>query len=456
MTARDSTEPRARLAAEDWIAADRRHVWHPYTQMKTAPAPLAIARGEGAYLIATDGRRILDAISSWWVNIHGHAHPRLNAALAEQAGRLEHVLFAGCAHEPAARLAEELARRAPAGLERVFYSDDGSTAVEVALKMAWQSWRNRGDTRRDLFVALAHGYHGDTFGAMAVGGVASFHAVFAPLFCAVRRAHAPRCFEEPGVAEGSPCSQGCSGTVEEILEREGERVAAVLVEPMVQGAGGMLVQPPEFLRGVRAATLRHGVPLIADEVFTGFGRTGRLFACEHAGVAPDLLCVSKALTGGYLPLAATLATEAIYEAFLSDARGRALLHGHSFTANPLACAVALESLRIFDEERCLERVGVLERRFAPALAALAEHPAVAAVRGLGAIAAVELRPRGTAGYLSELGPWLYGRFLARDLLLRPLGDVIYFLPPYMIDDADVDRVFTAIGAVLGELENGFA
>ncbi len=456
MTARASTESSDVVGSSAWIEADRRHVWHPYTQMKTAPPPLAIARGEGAYLITADGRRILDAVSSWWVNVHGHCHPRLNAALASQAARLEQVLFAGCAHEPAARLAEELVRRAPPGLERVFYSDDGSTAVEVALKMAWQSWRNRGETRRDLFVALAHGYHGDTFGAMAVGGVASFHAVFAPLFCAVRRAHAPRCFAEPGVAAGGPCSQGCGGTVEQILEHEGERVAAVLVEPMVQGAGGMLIHPPEFLRAVRAATVRHGVPLIADEVFTGFGRTGRMFACEHAGVAPDLLCVSKALTGGYLPLAATLATRSIYEAFLSDARGKALLHGHSFTANPLACAVALESLRIFDETRCLDRVAALERRFAAGLAALARRPAVASVRGLGAIAAVELRPRGAAGYLSELGPWLYERFLERDLLLRPLGDVIYFLPPYVIADDEVDRVFAAIDDVLAEFESAFA
>ncbi len=443
---------RSEGAAPDWMTADRRHVWHPYTQMRIAPPPLPIERGEGAYLVTADGRRILDAISSWWVNIHGHAHPRLNAALAAQAERLEQVIFAGCAHEPAARLAAELARRAPAGLERVFYSDDGSTAVEVALKMAWQAWRNRGDERRTLFVALAHAYHGDTFGAMAAGGVASFHAAFAPLFCEVRRAHAPRCLAEPGVAAGGPCSQRCAGSVEEILRREGDHVAAVLVEPMVQGAGGMLIHPPEFLRGIRQATLRHGVPLIADEVFTGFGRTGRLFACEHAGIAPDLLCVSKALTGGYLPLAATLATAAIYDAFLSDERGRALLHGHSYTANPLACAVALESLRLLDEDRCLERVGALERRFNAALAELAKLPSVAATRCLGGIAAVELRPRGAAGYLSELGPWLYDRFLERDLLLRPLGDVLYFLPPYVISDADVERVFAAIAEVLAELE----
>jgi len=435
-------------ASPSWLEADRRHVWHPYTQMRTAPPPLAVVRGEGAYLVTADGRRVLDAISSWWVNVHGHAHPRLSRALAEQAERLEHVIFAGCAHEPAARLAEELVSRVPPGLERVFYSDDGSTAVEVALKMAWQAWRHRGEPQRTVFVALAHAYHGDTFGAMAAGGVGAFHAVFAPLFCDVRRAHAPRCFEEPEVAAGGACSQGCAGTVEEILEREGGRVAAVIVEPMVQGAGGMFVHPPEFLRGVRAATRRHGVPLIADEVLTGFGRTGRLFACEHAGVAPDLLCVSKALTGGYLPLAATLATGAIYEDFLSDDRGRALLHGHSYTANPLACAVALESLRLLDESRGLERVAAIEVRCRRHLDSLAGHPAVASTRGLGAIAAVELRPRGEAGYLSDLGPWLYDQFLRRDLLLRPLGDVVYTLPPYVVTDEELDRVFAAIAEVL--------
>ena len=431
-----------------WLDADRQFVWRPYTQMKTAPPPLPVVRGEGAFLVTADGRRILDGISSWWVNIHGHAHPRLNRALAAQAEQLEQVIFAGCAHEPAARLAEELVRRAPAGLSRVFYSDDGSTAVEVALEMAWQAWRNRGEEQRTVFVALAHAYHGDTFGAMAAGGVKSFHAAFSALFCEVRRAHAPKCFTETGVAAGGPCSQGCSGTVEQILEREGDRIAAVIVEPMVQGAGGMLIHPPEFLRSIRRSTRERRIPLIADEVFTGFGRTGRFFACEHAGVEPDLLCVSKALTGGYLPLAGTLATNEIYEAFLSDDRSKALLHGHSFTANPLACAVALASLRVFDETDCLTRVRQLEARFAASLTRLAALPAVKATRGIGGIAAIELRAVGNEGYFSELGPWLYERFLERDLLLRPLGDVVYFLPPYVVGDDDVDRVFSAIEEVL--------
>ncbi|MBI4604920.1 MAG: adenosylmethionine--8-amino-7-oxononanoate transaminase, partial [Planctomycetes bacterium] len=301
-----------------WIELDRLHVWHPYTQMLTAPPAVPIARAHGAWLYTAGGRRILDGISSWWVNIHGHDHPRLNRALAEQASRLAQVVFAGLTHEPAARLAAELSRRAPGRLPRVFFSDDGSTAVEVALKMAYQHWRNRGEPERRLFVALEHGYHGDTFGAMAAGGVRAFHEGFRALLFDVRRA---RSATHP---EGAP-------SLEEVLEREGRRVAAVVIEPMLQGAGGMLVWPREFLRRAADLARAHGALLIADEVLTGFGRTGRLFACEHGPVEPDILCLSKALTGGYLPLGATLATEEVYASFLSEDRSRMLFHGHSYT-----------------------------------------------------------------------------------------------------------------------------
>jgi adenosylmethionine---8-amino-7-oxononanoate aminotransferase len=425
-----------------WIADDRRHVWHPYTQMQTAPPPLPVVRAAGVYLETADGRRLLDGISSWWVNIHGHNHPRLNRALAEQAARLAQVIFAGFTHEPAARLAAALAARAPGRLPWVFYSDDGSTAVEVALKMAYQHWRQRGEAQRTLFVAFDDAYHGDTFGAMAAGGVAAYHGTFSGLFCAVRRARTP-----VSTARGS-----LSPALAEILEGEGDRVAAVILEPMLQGAGGMLVQPPEFLREVRELTRRHGVPLIADEVLTGFGRTGRLFACEHGPVEPDLLCLSKALTGGYLPLAATLASDEIYRAFLSPDRARTFFHGHSYTANALACAVALESLALFEEEDRLARIGRLERLFAARLAALAGHPAVAAVRHIGGMAALELRTATGGGYLDGLGPELGRRFLERGLLLRPLGNVVYLLPPYVIADEEAELAFDTIAAVLDELE----
>jgi len=424
-----------------WLELDRRHVWRPYTQMATAPPPLPVVRGEGAYLVTADGRRLLDGISSWWVNIHGHAHPRINRALAEQAARLEHVIYAGCAHEAGARLAAELAERAPAGLGRVFYSDDGSTAVEVAMKMAYQAWRHRGEPRRNLFVALDDAYHGDTFGTMAAGGVAVFHDTFRDLLFEVRHVSTPV----------SARREEHGDDLEAVLEREGDRVAAVIVEPMLQGAGGMIVLPADFLARVRELTARHGIPLIADEVFTGFGRTGKFFAVEHAGVVPDLMCLSKALTGGYLPLSATLASEEIYEAFLSRDRGRTFFHGHSFTGNPLACAVARESLALFEEENRLARVGELERLFAERLEPLSHLPAVAEVRGIGGMAAVGLAPRGEGGYLDELGPKLYDAFLDRGFLLRPLGNVIYFLPPYVVTDEECHRVFDAIGEVVSTL-----
>jgi len=427
----------------DWLDLDRRHVWRPYTQMKTAPPPLPVVRARGVWLELADGRRVLDAISSWWVNIHGHCHPRLGRALAEQAARLEHVMLAGFAHEPAARLAAALAARAPAGLEHVFYSDNGSTAVEVALKMAYQAWRQgrsprQGAGQRTLFVAFDDAYHGDTFGAMAAGGVRAFHHTFDELFFAVRRVSTP-----DSRARGST-----SPPLEAVLEADGERVAAVILEPMLQAAGGMRVQPPSFLAAVRAATARRGIALIADEVLTGFGRTGRFFACEHAGIVPDLLCVSKALTGGYLPLAATLASDAIYQAFWSDERARAFFHGHSYTGNPLACAIALESLALFDEQDCLARVARFEQQASGRLERLARMPAVASTRGLGAMAALDLRSRGGGGYLDELGPRLSATFLDRGVLLRPLGNVLYVLPPYVITDDEVDGVFDTIERVV--------
>jgi adenosylmethionine-8-amino-7-oxononanoate aminotransferase len=408
---------------------DRQFVWHPYTQMKTAPAPLAIVRGQGVYLYTEDGRKLLDGISSWWVNIHGHAHPRLNQALADQAKRLEHVIFAGATHEPAVDLAERLVGVLPAGLSKIFYSDNGSTAVEVAVKMAMQYWRNQGQPLRQRIVALHHAYHGDTIGTMAVSAPSVFTEAFTPLLFPIDRVN-------PDGVDGH-------------LQRYGERIAAVLVEPMLQGAGGMLMWPAESLARVREACYRHGVLLIADEVLTGFGRTGRMFACEHASVTPDIMCLSKALTAGYLPLAATATTNAIYEAFLSDDRTKTFFHGHSFTANPLACAVALASLDLIEEGRVLDRIARLERQLRDGLAPLREAPRVADVRVLGGVGVVELESDG--GYLDSVGPRLYDEFLKRGVLLRPLGNVVYFMPPYVITDAEVDWVVGAIRDVVGTI-----
>jgi len=447
--------PESRNPNPGLLARDRLHLWHPYTQMRTAPPPLPIVAGKGVYLYTEDGRTILDGISSWWVNIHGHSHPALNAALAEQAGRLEHVMFAGCTHPPAVDLAERLVARLPRGLTRVFYSDNGSTAVEVAVKLAAQYWINAGEPQRDAFVTLHHAYHGDTVGAMSVSEDSIFTRAFTPLLFPVTRAHAPYCYRCPLGLERATCNVACLGDLEEKLVALAGTAAAVIVEPMLQGAGGMITWPAEFLAGVRRLCDRFGVLLIADEVLTGFGRTGRMFACEHAGVTPDIICLSKALTAGYLPLGATCMTDAVHEAFLSDDRARTFFHGHSFTANPLACAVALASLDLFETDRTLDRVARLEAQLRAGLAPLAPYPLVGDVRVIGGVGAIELvsdkTTRAAGGYLDDIGPRLAAAFLDRGLLLRPLGNVLYFMPPYVITEEETAWAIDQIGEVLEEM-----
>jgi adenosylmethionine-8-amino-7-oxononanoate aminotransferase len=428
------------------IDRDRAHVWHPYTQMQTAPAPLPVVRGEGVYLYTEDGRKILDGISSWWVNIHGHSHPKLNAALAAQAGRLEHVVFAGCTHPPAVELAEKLVAVIPPGLTRIFYSDNGSTAVEVALKLALQYWANRGEPGRTAFIGLHHAYHGDTAGAMSASEDSVFTRGFSPMIFPIMRAHAPYCYRCPVGLKRETCGIECLGDLEQQLQESAGCVAAVIVEPMLQGAGGMIVWPKEFLEGVRKLCDRHGVLMIADEVLTGFGLTGRMFACEHAGIRPDLMCLSKALTGGYLPLGATAATEAIYETFLSDDRAKTFFHGHSYTANPLACAVAVASLDLLQETDALANVARLERQMRAELEPLRARHNVGDVRVIGGIGAVELV--GDGGYLDNIGPRLASMFLERGLLLRPLGNVVYFMPPYVITESETAWALEQIADVI--------
>jgi adenosylmethionine-8-amino-7-oxononanoate aminotransferase len=434
------------------VDRDRACVWHPYTQMLTAPPPLPIVRGEGAYLYTEDGRRLLDGISSWWVNIHGHSHPRLNAALAAQAAELEHVMFAGCTHPPAVDLAERLLAVLPPGLTRVFYSDNGSTAVEVALKLACQYWGNRGESSRRSFVALHHAYHGDTVGAMSASDDSIFTRPFASMLFTVHRAHAPYCYRCPLGLERATCAIECLGDLERLLTAHGNAVAGVLVEPMLQGAGGMIVWPAEFLAGVRRLCDRYGVLMIADEVLTGFGRTGRMFACEHAAVSPDIICLSKALTGGYLPLGATATSEAVYDAFLSDDRRKTFFHGHSFTANPLACAVAIASLELFHDTGALDRVRDLEGWLRQGLAPLALLPSVGEVRVIGGVGIVELvtdkATKTAAGYLDHVGPRLSAAFLDRGLLLRPLGNILYFMPPYVVTESETAWAIEQIQDVL--------
>jgi len=432
---------------------DRAHLWHPYTQMQTAPPPLPIVKAEGVYLYTEDGRRILDGISSWWVNIHGHSHPKLNAALAAQAGRLEHVMFAGCTHPPAVELAERLVGVLPSGLTRVFYSDNGSTAVEVAVKMATQYWANKGQPQRQTIVALNHAYHGDTVGAMSVSEDSIFTRPFTGMLFPVVRAHAPYCYRCPIGLERKTCSVDCLDDLADILRTLGDTAAAVIVEPMLQGAGGMIMWPAKFLEGVRAICRRFGVLMIADEVLTGFGRTGLMFACEHhPGLTPDIICLSKALTAGYLPLGATCTTDAIYDAFLSDDRSRTFFHGHSFTANPLACAVAIASLDLFAEEDIIARVQRLEAQLEDGLAPLKESPLVGDLRVIGGVAAIELvtdkATKRADGYLDGIGPRLAAAFLDRGLLLRPLGNILYFMPPYVISEAEAAWAIDQIAAVV--------
>jgi adenosylmethionine---8-amino-7-oxononanoate aminotransferase len=411
----------------DWLLLDRRHVWHPYTQHGTAPPAVPVVAAEGAYLVEADGTRLLDAVSSWWVTLHGHARPEIAEAIAEQARTLEQVIFAGFTHEPAARLAAELVEVLPAGLERVFFSDDGSTAVEVALKIALQSWSNRGEPR-SLVAALENAYHGDTFGAMAASARGLFNEAFSGHLFEVARLP-------------DPSTGDTAAALDRLLETRGRELAAVIVEPLLLAAGGMRMYPEGVLGALRERTRAAGIPLIADEVATGFGRTGPLFACQRAGVEPDLVCLSKGVTGGFMPLGVTVATAELFERFRSEDRRRTLFHGHSFTANPLACAAARASLRLLDGA-CEARRRDIEAAHRAGLARIAPHPAVRAPRVLGTVAAFDLEEGG--GYLSPAGGELASFARREGVLLRPLGSVVYLLPPFCTTPDEVGHVWDVI------------
>ncbi|MEZ5459134.1 MAG: adenosylmethionine--8-amino-7-oxononanoate transaminase [Steroidobacteraceae bacterium] len=434
-------------ADRDWVARDLTHLWHPCSQMKDheREMPLIpIASGAGAWLTGHDGRRYLDAISSWWVNLHGHAHPRINAALRAQLDRLEHVMFAGFTHEPAIRLGEALTALAPPGLTRCYFADSGSAAIEVAVKMSFHFWQNSGQPRRTRFVTLANSYHGETLGALAVGNVDLYKAIYRPLLMDVFTVPSPDASAAAPGETALDCAQRAAAALDALLAERGDEICAVLIEPLVQCAGNMRMHDPAYLRLVRDSCDRHGVHLIADEIAVGFGRTGRMFACEHGGITPDFLCLSKGLTAGYLPMSAVLTTERVYAAFYDEyVRLNAFLHSHSYAGNPLACTAALASLDVFRDEDVLVRVGDLAQRLrAAADARFADHPNVIDIRQHGCILAVEFaRDRATR----EPFPWrerrhlrIYRHALERGVLLRPLGQVIYFMPPYVVTPDEIE------------------
>jgi adenosylmethionine---8-amino-7-oxononanoate aminotransferase len=436
--------------AKDLLARDRRHVWHPFTQHGTEGDPIVLARAKGASLFDADGNEILDLVSSWWTCTHGHAHPKLNAALAEQAARFEHVMFAGFTHQPAVDLATALAGLLPGDLSRVFFSDDGSTSVEVALKIAYQYWINVGEPRRRILVAFDGGYHGDTLGAMSVGRGSQMFSPFRDLMCKVVVLPCPATFEGDDAADEREA--GALSAFEALLTDRGQTVAGLIIEPLLQGAGGMRLGRPSFLKRLVETARAAGVLVIFDEVATGFGRTGTLFAMEQAGVVPDLVCLSKGLTSGYMPLAVTVAREKIFEAFLGESFDRALPHGHSFTANPLACAVALASLALFEEEKTLERIARINKRHREMLAELAARPDVARPRLIGSILAFDVRAAG--GYQSAESRALRDWYLAHGLNIRPLGATLYLMPPYCITGEELDCAYAGLVEGLDALASG--
>jgi len=427
-------------------ALDLAHVWHPCTQMKDheASMPLVpIRRGQGVWLEDYDGKRYLDAISSWWVNLWGHAHPAINAAVEAQLHRLPHVMFAGFTHEPAARLATELTTLAPPGLTRCFFADSGSAAIEVAVKMSFHYWRNVGRGAKTRFVTLTNSYHGETLGALAVGNVELYKAIYRPLLMDVITVNSPDAYNaEPGET-AVEVARRRAAELEAVLAAQGEEIAAVILEPLVQCAGNMRMHDPLYLQLVRAACDRHGVHLIADEIAVGFGRTGRMFACQHADITPDFLCLSKGLTAGYLPMSVVLTRAEIFDAFYDDyVKLNAFLHSHSYAGNPLACAAALASLQLFREHGAPASLqGLADRLGGAVRATFGGHPQVADVRQCGTIVAVEfVRERATRrnfDWRERRHLHIYRHALARGVLLRPLGNVIYFMPPYVISDAEI-------------------
>jgi adenosylmethionine-8-amino-7-oxononanoate aminotransferase len=433
----------------EWMQRDLNVLWHPCTQMKDHERlpVIPIKSGRGVWLEDFEGNRYLDAVSSWWVNVFGHANPRINQRIKDQVDQLEHVILAGFSHQPVIELSERLVQMTPAGLDRVFYADNGSSCIEVALKMSYHYWLNSGRPEKKKFVTLTNSYHGETVAAMSVGDVALFTETYKSLLLDTFKVPSPDCYYRPEGVDWETHSRTLFAHMEQTLAEHHQEVAAVIIEPLIQGAGGMRMYHPVYLKLLREACDRYGVHLIHDEIAVGFGRTGTMFACEQAGIRPDFLCLSKALTGGYLPLAACLTTDEVYQAFYDEYDTlRAFLHSHSYTGNPLACAAALATLDIFAEDKVIEANKALASRMHQATRHLVDHPHVAEVRQTGMALAIEMvqdkASKTPFPWQERRGLKVFQHGLTRGALLRPLGNVVYFLPPYIITPEEIDFLAT--------------
>lgn len=427
----------------NWLELDRQYCWHPFTQAQTAEPPLNIVRAQGAYLYDEHNKAYLDAISSWWVNLHGHAHPTIAQAIAEQAKTLEHVMFGGVTHPPAIQLAQQLVTHLPVPLQYVFYSDNGATAIEIALKMACQYWRNQGSTRK-RFLGFQGAYHGDTFGAMATGKSCGFYTPFNDWLFEVDFLPYPETWNGHDPDE---CEAEVLHILDEYLTRYSQELVAFILEPLVQGAAGMRMTRPAFVRKLVERIQAEHIPVIFDEVMTGFGRTGTFFATEQLAVTPDIICLSKGLTGGFLPMAATVTKPHIYQAFLDDDIGKALLHGHSYTANPLGCAAALASLQVFKAENTLAKIQQITQLQQRLLQQLSAHPMVCRPRQSGVITAFEMKQTDKTILPA---PWLRAYMRKQGVLLRPLGATVYVLPPYCISDDMLESLYEKLTGALDQ------
>ena len=459
---RDSTElaaVKSQMTTEQLRRLDKQHVWHPFTPMRLwlESDPLVIVGAEGVHLTDSDGNRYLDGVSSLWCNVHGHRVPEIDDAIRRQLDKVAHTTMLGLASEPAILLADRLMKIVPPGLTKVFYSDAGATATEIAFKLAAQYWYNVGKPQKNEFVGFAEAYHGDTVGAMSIGRVPAFHKPYFPMLFKVHFAPTPYVYRHPLYPDSQAVAGECLRELEAILEEHASRIAAICIEPIVQGAGGMIVQPARFLRAVRKLASRHDVLLIADEVATGFGRTGKMFACEHEGVSPDLMCVAKGITGGYLPLAATFATQRIFDAFLGDPwEGRTFYHGHTYTGNPLGCAAALASLDLFEKTDLINAVAAKAEKLSHMLDELRPLPHVGEIRQRGFMVGIELvkdkKLRKAFDPKRRVGAEVCWNVRKHGVIIRPLGDVVVLMPPLAMEADDLGRMVDAVKTEIARLD----